>query len=770
MTIPNTVNVLTAVGPQSSPLSIPFLVVQQADVAVYLQSAAGVTPVKLTLNTDYTVALLNQLAGAQLLFVSSGAIGTSLATGAILTISRDPAQVQTTALQAQGPFPAPSVQQITDQLTTEVQANRTRITNSVQFPVVESLAGLTSVLPVAAARANGFLGFDASGNVIIGVPSATSVPITGLVQILDTMAALRALPTPIGAVTYLLRGYNAIGDGGGGFFYWNSTDTRGDNWGTVIALTVGGIGRFNRILNGQPLSVAHFGTYGNGTSHPISSAQATAINATYNIGAAANDETDWIATQVAVIVVSQLSIAANTVANAYRYGAVVTMPQGVFVFNKTLQMRFGVTLQGSGRTSFHIDVSGTYPTGTIITYTGGASAAAINITGFVAATGLPVAYNVTMHGTDLDAGTYSGCEDCTVRDLTVYTAVSSVVYGINMTGAPTSNLVNVMVNGFQTGINIGACWGLTLTRIQVLATLVPLNMGSDTNGCSFNDIYLNGTSSATSSSIGLQTNFVRACHFSRLVIEHVQTGISATEMLGCTINGLYFEDIGQGCVSAISAYGLTINGIYFNCLAAWGFKLQNFSQVVATSGNINLGASSVPQIAAVVTSIASGAVLDLIGFIPTAAETTKDFGAGGMIRYIDGQDGSGNIMRYTMAEGATDKINMPDSSSQLVTQYQVAGVAKWDSIAGPTYFRLYDLVNTRYAFQFNFTGGPGSAPAMTVETTQVITVRQTGYTNPWTGAQDRATAFDPSTVTLAQLAARVSAMQADVTTHGLIGP
>lgn len=53
---------------------------------------------------------------------------------------------------------------------------------------------------------------------------------------------------------------------------------------------------------------------------------------------------------------------------------------------------------------------------------------------------------------------------------------------------------------------------------------------------------------------------------------------------------------------------------------------------------------------------------------------------------------------------------------------------------------------------------------------QVLGIRRTGYTNPWTGTLNRATLYDPSTVTLVQLAQRVAALQTDFETHGLVGP
>jgi hypothetical protein len=52
---------------------------------------------------------------------------------------------------------------------------------------------------------------------------------------------------------------------------------------------------------------------------------------------------------------------------------------------------------------------------------------------------------------------------------------------------------------------------------------------------------------------------------------------------------------------------------------------------------------------------------------------------------------------------------------------------------------------------------------------QVVSTRKTGYTNAMTGTANRATSYATGTITLAQLAERVKAIQDDLTTHGLIG-
>ncbi len=67
----------------------------------------------------------------------------------------------------------------------------------------------------------------------------------------------------------------------------------------------------------------------------------------------------------------------------------------------------------------------------------------------------------------------------------------------------------------------------------------------------------------------------------------------------------------------------------------------------------------------------------------------------------------------------------------------------------------------------------GSGAGYSVAGTQVVVGRITGFTNVWTGAAaNAATGYDASTITLAQLAARVRAIQEALTTstgHGLIG-
>lgn len=66
------------------------------------------------------------------------------------------------------------------------------------------------------------------------------------------------------------------------------------------------------------------------------------------------------------------------------------------------------------------------------------------------------------------------------------------------------------------------------------------------------------------------------------------------------------------------------------------------------------------------------------------------------------------------------------------------------------------------------TGNVNAVGGFRVSGIQVVGAKNTGWTG-MTGTQDKATTYDVATITLAQLAGRVAALQAALTTHGLIG-
>jgi hypothetical protein len=82
--------------------------------------------------------------------------------------------------------------------------------------------------------------------------------------------------------------------------------------------------------------------------------------------------------------------------------------------------------------------------------------------------------------------------------------------------------------------------------------------------------------------------------------------------------------------------------------------------------------------------------------------------------------------------------------------------------AGTDGFELWSSNNRRAYIRLN------ASPALFIADTQVVAARDTGWA-AMTGSTNKATVYDTSTVTLAQLAGRVMALQAALTTHGLIG-
>jgi len=101
---------------------------------------------------------------------------------------------------------------------------------------------------------------------------------SGTVATVDSIAALRLLTPPAIATTYQVLGYYAVGDFGGGSFYFNPLSGATDDAGYVIRPSTNPtLGRWLRI-NDRPISVKFWGWIGSGA--PVD-ATALASMATY---------------------------------------------------------------------------------------------------------------------------------------------------------------------------------------------------------------------------------------------------------------------------------------------------------------------------------------------------------------------------------------------------------------------------------------------------------------------------------------------------------
>jgi Pectate lyase superfamily protein len=125
----------------------------------------------------------------------------------------------------------------------------------------------------------------------------------------------------------IVGGYWAIGDGGGGLFYWDTSTSSGDNGvsptqpGTIIVPTGSTSGRWIRIYSG-PIDVRWFGARGDGTDVDDAPAINTAIS----------------------------------VAGASR--AAVVIPRGIYRLDAPLKMAAFVRLHGEGEASTFLEKTG----------------------------------------------------------------------------------------------------------------------------------------------------------------------------------------------------------------------------------------------------------------------------------------------------------------------------------------------------------------------------------------------------------------------------
>ncbi|WP_242449020.1 hypothetical protein [Burkholderia metallica] len=205
---------------------IPFYFLRAADITAELIDATDNLTV-LVLGTDFTITGAGNPSGGALI------AGQPFAAGYKLHVYRVVPVTQESQYQQNDPFPAKTTEKALDKLTMLVQQQKQTTDRALVVP--RSDLNPDTTLPPSRLRANKALGFDRDGNVI-----AIDLKIGYVVApVVDSVAMVRLVPGTVTAVFAL--GYDAAGDGGGGDYYPDRSDTSSpDDGGTCLISAIDG--------------------------------------------------------------------------------------------------------------------------------------------------------------------------------------------------------------------------------------------------------------------------------------------------------------------------------------------------------------------------------------------------------------------------------------------------------------------------------------------------------------------------------------------------
>jgi len=218
MSVPSTTNFVQytlSTNPQA--LSVPFVFTNASDLLVVDSKTSP--PTVLTLNSDYSVSGGSGSIGT-VTTIAGGANGVLV--GDVITISRAVPITQPTGYTNTGSYTPSMVGASLDKLTEIAQQLDLDRTRSLRFQKDETLDG---TLPSKSARSGNALTFDANGLPIASVP-VNSVFGSFFAQA-SSVSAMRgtSFASAGSGALFELLGYYAAGDGGGGLFYVDKTDT-----------------------------------------------------------------------------------------------------------------------------------------------------------------------------------------------------------------------------------------------------------------------------------------------------------------------------------------------------------------------------------------------------------------------------------------------------------------------------------------------------------------------------------------------------------------
>lgn len=295
----------------ASTFAFDFKILSDSDIKVVKKLVASpYTATTLTLTTDYTVDGVGDTDGSITL------VAGALSSDYTLHLLINPDVTQESSFRDQARFSASTNETALDSLLNVSKRLKRATDASIKIPESEDPDDYSLTLEGAADRANTYLHFDTEGSPEHVSGTFSEVAAEDTVQVVDTIAALKALTvaTIVNKSMYFVRGYSSAGDGGGGLFKWNSSDSSTDNVGTIVAPTVGS-GRWNRVYDSGIFNVKWFGAKGDGTTDDTTALQ-DALNAV--------DDT---------------------------YGGTVYFPGGKYIHSSALVLKKRTLLRGAGKTS-----------------------------------------------------------------------------------------------------------------------------------------------------------------------------------------------------------------------------------------------------------------------------------------------------------------------------------------------------------------------------------------------------------------------------------
>lgn len=404
-----------------------------------------------------------------------------------------------------------------------------------------------------------------SGAITIDVTSTTWSMELCSPMVIDSIAVLRTIagaPT-----TVYVRGYYSPGDGGGGTFLWNATDSTSDNGGTVIAPNAGGTGRWNRIYEPGEINVRWFGAYGDNV----------------------HDDT------------TALNHAAAAAA-----GGVLFFPAGVYITGGLSITNANAGLRLQGADYFHYNST----TSTSIVARDNAQSAVITIasnTNQIAFRGLRIdGLSKAAIGVQANNAAFLTMQDCGV-----YATTS---YGLICTGG-VGRFDRVFFSNAGVGLQIYS--DTTVTNSEFTGGTIPLSVTA--GGCRLVNVWANGGSTCcvqlqplTNATNHINTAIV-GCYFGETIgtagqpiISILQNGSASVQYVQITggyhVNADTSVNRKIGWLNATDVTGLTITGVQFqgygtyldsNHITQYWLNLTNCSQV-NVSGCVVYGCNANP--------------------------------------------------------------------------------------------------------------------------------------------------------------------------------